>query len=270
MDNLDSCDPPNSGVDLSSKPVQSALAAASVKQARLAAASGFLHDLSNAIMGICSMTETSCDSLEPDDPLKANLTLIHNSAFSVHTKLRQIIDLFRSKTGERILVNLSDTVSRLDDLLRGILPGGAKFRIDVFDPELPLKIDENYLKLVLLHFAMNASVGNSSTCLVTITLRRVPAGSVGRRGVFPEPYGLPVDAAELAFSDTSGGIDPELLPGIFEPFTTTKENWGGMGLGLYFARCFAQEHSGQLGVINEEGKGATFLLLLPLENLSDD
>ena len=68
--------------------------------------------------------------------------------------------------------------------------------------------------------------------------------------------------ATITVVDTGRGIAPEHLPNIFRPFYTTKG--GGTGLGLSLARRTAEEHRGRIEVNSAVGKGATFVVTLPL------
>ncbi len=68
--------------------------------------------------------------------------------------------------------------------------------------------------------------------------------------------------------DNGPGIDPALLPHIFEPFTTTKatgERRGkhGMGLGLAIVKRIVQHHHGEINVTSQPGRGTTFRVYLP-------
>lgn len=69
---------------------------------------------------------------------------------------------------------------------------------------------------------------------------------------------------ELAFSDTGPGIPRDHLDRIFEPFFTTKEVGNGTGLGLFVSQGIIREHKGFMRVESEIGKGATFIIRLPL------
>jgi signal transduction histidine kinase len=72
--------------------------------------------------------------------------------------------------------------------------------------------------------------------------------------------------AAITVADTGRGIAPEHLPNIFSPFYTTKAN--GTGLGLSLARRIAEEHHGRIEVTSEVGRGTTFLLVLPLQQVA--
>ncbi|MGQ9370662.1 sensor histidine kinase [Azospirillum sp. ST 5-10] len=69
---------------------------------------------------------------------------------------------------------------------------------------------------------------------------------------------------ELVFADDGGGIAPEVLPHVFEPFFTTRRGEGGSGLGLHIVHNLV---SGPLGgtitVASDPGHGATFALRFP-------
>jgi CheY-like chemotaxis protein len=72
-----------------------------------------------------------------------------------------------------------------------------------------------------------------------------------------------VSAVELKIRDTGTGMDEETLEKIFDPFFTTKEGGQGTGLGLAQVLGIMQQHEGHVWAKSQEGKGATFTLLLP-------
>jgi C4-dicarboxylate-specific signal transduction histidine kinase len=65
-------------------------------------------------------------------------------------------------------------------------------------------------------------------------------------------------------SDTGPGIPEGLEKRIFDPFFTTKDVGAGTGLGLSITYGIIKEHQGTIAVENYPGKGATFLIQLPL------
>ena len=61
------------------------------------------------------------------------------------------------------------------------------------------------------------------------------------------------ERAVVTVRDNGGGIDPEILPRVFEPYFTTKHKSQGTGLGLYMAKMIIEENmSGQLTVRNRD------------------
>ncbi len=73
------------------------------------------------------------------------------------------------------------------------------------------------------------------------------------------------DRACIEIEDNGPGIDETTRKRIFEPFFTTKKVGVGTGLGLsvsYF--IIAENHAGEMSVESDPGKGARFIIRLPL------
>jgi len=66
----------------------------------------------------------------------------------------------------------------------------------------------------------------------------------------------------VQISDNGKGIPNDQIYKIFTPFFTTKEE--GMGLGLAFVQRIVKDHGGNISVTSTEGRGATFIVTLPL------
>jgi signal transduction histidine kinase len=125
------------------------------------------------------------------------------------------------------------------------------------DPRRPLAVEveedlaalghRDLLKQVLLILVDNAIKHTPASADIRIVARRVG------------------DEAELAVCDDGPGIDPALLPQIFERFfrTDTARSEGGAGLGLAIARALMEAQGGTLGAESHPGHGSTFTLRLP-------
>lgn len=70
--------------------------------------------------------------------------------------------------------------------------------------------------------------------------------------------------AVVSVKDTGRGIDPEVLPRLFEKFVTTGKGVGGTGLGLFISKSIVEAHGGKIWAENnKDGQGATFYFALP-------
>jgi two-component system sensor histidine kinase BaeS len=97
-------------------------------------------------------------------------------------------------------------------------------------------------------------VGN----LVANALRYAPAGS---------PVSISARTAsaavEVRIADAGRGIDPELLPHLFERFAKSEDSRGS-GLGLAIARRLVEAHGGTIAARRPEGGGTEILVTLPI------
>jgi len=66
----------------------------------------------------------------------------------------------------------------------------------------------------------------------------------------------------LTFKDNGGGIPDEVLPRVFDPYFSTKEEGKGTGIGLYMSKTIIEDHhKGSLHVANDS-EGAVFTITL--------
>ena len=72
---------------------------------------------------------------------------------------------------------------------------------------------------------------------------------------------------ELQFADDCCGIAPENIDKIFESFFSTKTEGSGMGLGLDIVQQILISFGGQIRVESQLGKGTTFYITLPINNI---
>jgi len=68
---------------------------------------------------------------------------------------------------------------------------------------------------------------------------------------------------EISITDNGGGISPEEMENVFQPFFSTKAT--GTGLGLTIAQRAISGHDGEIRVDNRPGEGVTFTMVLPLK-----
>ncbi|HZO17142.1 MAG TPA: HAMP domain-containing sensor histidine kinase [Polyangiaceae bacterium] len=64
--------------------------------------------------------------------------------------------------------------------------------------------------------------------------------------------------------DSGPGIEPELLPRVFDRFFTARADRRGTGLGLALAKAIVEAHGGSISADSPDGEGACFTVRLPL------
>ena len=79
------------------------------------------------------------------------------------------------------------------------------------------------------------------------------------------------DSVEIRFRDTGCGIPQSIQHRIFDPFFTTKGVGKGTGQGLSIGHMvITEKHKGSLKFETKEGKGATFIIRLPLHEADQE
>jgi signal transduction histidine kinase len=136
-----------------------------------------------------------------------------------------------------------------------VQPRAGKSKIDAyakFDGDLPqIHADPQQLQQVLLNLSLNAVDAMPKGGTLTVAARQ------------DSPNGLTITVA-----DTGIGIEPEVLPRIFQPFFTSKKR-RGLGLGLPICDRIVKAHGGTLQVESVPGKGTTFTLHLPIKGSAE-
>ncbi|MCT7951743.1 PAS domain S-box protein [Ancylothrix sp. C2] len=70
----------------------------------------------------------------------------------------------------------------------------------------------------------------------------------------------------ISIKDTGQGMSEDVLKRLFDPFFTTKPVGSGTGLGLSIShQIVVEQHGGQISCISEPGKGAEFVIEIPLQ-----
>ena len=72
---------------------------------------------------------------------------------------------------------------------------------------------------------------------------------------------------DISIKDTGTGIKETELHRVFEYYYTTKDK--GIGLGLPISYMIIKDHGGDIRAISEQGKGTTFLISLPINQLAE-
>ncbi len=101
-----------------------------------------------------------------------------------------------------------------------------------------------------------------------------PGGTVTVRSRIEHGLFGPRELA-VEVQDTGIGIDPEVLPRVFDAFEQTgrriTRRFGGLGLGLAVSRAIVDLHGGRLTVASEgSGQGSTFTVRLPLGGIQEE
>ncbi len=211
----------------------------------------------NAVYGWARILRTT--TLEPDRIERALDAIERNAAAQVRL-IEDLLDISRIVTGKMRLelrpVKLPAVVEAALDSVRPAAEAKGIRLESVIDPDAGVLGDPDRLQQIVWNLASNAIKFTPSRGRVTIDVRRA-GGSV-----------------EIVVSDTGPGIDPAVLPHVFDRFrqgdSTSTRSHGGLGLGLALVRHLTELHGGQVSASSPgENQGATFVVTLPASQAPD-
>jgi len=80
----------------------------------------------------------------------------------------------------------------------------------------------------------------------------------------------PAEGVLVEIEDNGPGIPESVLPRIWDPFFTTKDQGEGSGLGLGIVKGIVEKHRGSISVESQTGKGTRFKVRLPVHQEKGD
>lgn len=204
-------------------------------------AAGIAHEIRNPLASISgSIQMLEKDRSSPDEQKLMNIVL--REIDRLNKLISEFLDYARPQAALAEMVSLSDMLHELTDTVK--LDQWAKdVKFDVsIDENVSIPGDADKLKQAFWNIIINGlqAMESSSNKKLTVVLRRKSGG------------------AEVMFKDQGCGISPEQLHHVFEPFHTTKPK--GTGLGLAIVHSILQNHTADIDVKSEIGKGSEFLI----------
>ncbi len=220
-------------------------------------AGGIAHDFNNLLTVIRSQTDLLLLDLDDDSPLRADVATIQETGDRAAELTSQLLAFSRDQVLRPRLVDLSQVVRGLGNLLERIIGEDVEVRMDLADDLPAARVDPGQLEHVLMNLAVNArdAMPDGGELVLRTSRTRVAPDS---GGTLP-----PGDYVSVDVRDTGVGMSDATRRRIFEPFFTTKPVGEGTGLGLAMAHGVVLQSGGDIQVQSEPGEGSTFTLCFP-------
>ncbi|MCT7956599.1 CHASE domain-containing protein [Laspinema palackyanum] len=145
--------------------------------------------------------------------------------------------------------------------------------------ELPLvECYPGQLNQVFMNLLANAIDALEDTLAENPSKDYIPTLTLCTEVLQKSPPANPIDGAAVNpefiviwIEDNGGGIPPDILPNIFNPFFTTKPIGKGTGLGLSISyQIIVEKHLGKLNCFSKLGKGTEFRIQLPVSHIGQN
>lgn len=220
-------------------------------------AGGIAHDFNNLLSVIHGFTEIVQSSTSDPDSVE-NLEEVKKAAERATRLTQQLLAFSRREVVAPRVLQLNEVVSDTEKMLRRMI--GEDVRL-VFKPKTvpTVKIDPGQLEQVVLNLVVNARDAMPRGGELTIETDAVAISEAGPEIDLPSGHFV-----VLSVRDTGTGIDPEILPRVFEPFFTSKARGEGTGLGLATVYGAVQQAGGHITVSSAIGEGTLFSVYLPV------
>jgi GAF domain-containing protein len=228
-----------------------------VKDEFLSVMSHELRTPLNVVMGYTTMIKDQLvGAVNPEQS-----QILEKLMSRVRSQVAMVNSILQATEIQAASVSLEEEEVALKDLLDGLrsdysahLSKSLTLTWD-YPADLPsIRSDGKKLKQILTNLVDNA-VKFTAAGRITV------AASVSRRPATGR------QCLELRVADTGRGISAAALPVIFEKFrqgdSSETRPYGGVGLGLYIAKNFAELLGGTIGVETGEGKGSIFTVTIP-------
>jgi len=213
------------------------------------------HELRNPLAPIVTALELI--KLRSGDAMTKEHQVIERQVGHMLRLVDDLLDVSRIARGKvelkRKRVDLREVLARALEMAAPLMEQ-RKHHVAVDQPAEPVMVngDESRLAQVVSNLLTNSARYTPPGGNVIVSLR-----SDGGEAL-------------LAVKDDGQGIDPALLPKVFDLFVqgdqTSERAAGGLGLGLTIVRSLVHQHGGRVAATSSgRGQGSTFSVILPID-----
>lgn len=208
-------------------------------------ATGVAHEIRNPLTSIKMLIQVNLASFAKAGLPTDDLELVEQEIRRMERSVNSLLDYARPEKSEFTEFAIQEVLRRTAQLIAGRCES-QKVLLCINAPSVPVTLlgDSSQIQQLLLNLALNA-------------LDAMPGG-----GNLDMDVETNASMVEITVRDTGTGIDNSMLSKLFTPFSTTKPN--GVGLGLGICRRIAEAHRGSLRGSNQLVRGAKFQLTLPI------
>ena len=223
-------------------------------------AGGIAHDFNNLLTAMIGYCDLLLLRHSPSDLSFNDIMQIKQNANRAANLVRQLLAFSRQQTLQPKVIDVTENLAELSILLQRLIGPAIALRVVHARDLWLVKVDQGQLEQVIINLAVNARdamANGGSLNISTSNLHVTKPILIGSETV---PKG---DYVVIKVADTGGGIAPENLSRVFDPFFSTKAIGAGTGLGLSTVYGIVNQTGGFVAVESQLKKGTTFTIYLP-------
>jgi len=213
-------------------------------------AAGVAHEINNPLTGIIGFAQLLMAREDVPPDIRSDLAVINDGAQRVAGIVRTLLAFSRQTKPQRRYVDINELIESTLALRAYHLRVNNIEVVTRLAPDLlETVVDPGQIQQVLLNLIVNAEMEMKlahGKGKLTITTKKSD------------------NTIKICCQDNGPGIKPEVMDKIFDPFFTTREVGQGTGLGLSLCYGIVTEHKGKIYAESKPGKGATFIIELPV------
>lgn len=217
-------------------------------------ASGIAHEVNNPLTSVIGFSQLVLEKGVPDD-IKRDVETIHDEAQRAARVMKNLLTFARKHSPMKQLTDINGIIQKVLEIRAYEQRVNNIQVVSRLAPYLPeIMVDPFQMQQVFFNLTINAEhFMHQAHGKGTLTIVTEKAGDIIR----------------IYFADDGPGIPKEHMKRLFTPFFTTKETGKGTGLGLSICHGIVSEHGGRIYAQSEPGKGATFVVELPILTATD-
>lgn len=216
-------------------------------------AGGIAHDFNNILTAIIGNLSLLKELAEQDSQIYSRLIETEKASLQARDLTHQLLTFSQGGAPVKDTVSL---VKLIEDSVTFTLRGTkVRSELSVEEKLWPVEVDESQMSRVIHNIVVNAVQAMPKGGILTVKTSNLDSGGITTLSMLPGQY------VSVTIADNGTGIPGKLLPNIFDPYFTTKED--GSGLGLAIAYSIIQRHDAHIAVESEVDIGTTFTIYLP-------
>ena len=213
-------------------------------------AAGVAHELNNPLAAVLMYSQLLSSRDDLDETIKSDVETVLREAQRATRITGSLLSFARRQKPQKSLISINEVVEKSLELSTYRIKANNIQLSKELAPDLPTTMADFYqLQEVFVNLINNAEQAMTED------------HGRGNLSVKTQKLG---ETIRISFTDDGPGIAEGIFKRIFDPFFTTKDVGKGTGLGLSICYGVVQEHGGHIYAESKPGRGATFVVELPV------